>query len=149
MLTQNTPHRQWSTLVPHQVYLVVSIGDSSSEDALRATMEYDQECLARLNESDAPFVHFINDVRQVVGTPPIAMVQRMECIRHPRFGYYITLGAMPNVLLRTVTGMVTSMGRIRYSDVIHLEDAYSLLLSKDPALPSLEMWSLPTNDSSL
>jgi len=144
MLVQNTPRRQWTMLVPGQVYLIVGIGEAASDDALDAITVFDQECLTLLNASNASFVHFINDLRLIKGVPPIGNIRRMEYLKHPRLGYYITLGAMPNMLLRVMARMISGMVRLRYSDVTRLEEAYTLLLAKDPSLPPLETWTMPS-----
>lgn len=134
---------EWFTLVPEQAYLMISIEDGLVSDAMQMTRSYDQVCTAILESSTASLVHFITDMRAVKSFPPISSISAMHFMRHPRMGYYITLGAMENPVLRFIAKTVGGIARLRYSDVTTLNDAYSLLLSKDPTLPPLETWSLP------
>lgn len=134
---------EWFTLVSGQVYLMISLEDSLVTDSLSMTRSYDQICSAILESSNASLVHFITDMRAVKNFPPISSISAMHFLRHQRMGYYITLGAMDNPVLRFIATTVGSIARLRYKDVATLNDAYSLLLSKDPTLPPLETWGLP------
>ena len=142
-MIESTPRRKWSVLVPGQVYLIVGVGEGVTEDAIKETAVFDQECMTVLNASEASLVHFINDLRSVHGVPPIGSIRKMQYLRHPRLGYYITMGALQNPLLRFIGNMVGSMVRMRYQDVETLDRAYELLIAKDPSLPPLSAWSLP------
>jgi hypothetical protein len=39
--------------------------------------------------------------------------------------------------------------RMRYQDVETLDQAYALLIAKDPSLPPLSTWTVPTEDNIL
>jgi hypothetical protein len=137
------PAPEWFTLVPNQVYLMIGIEDQFVANALEMTRSYDQVCTALLESSNASLVHMITDLRAVKSFPPISSISGMHFLRHPRMGHYITLGALDNAVLRFIATIVGGITRLRYGDVKTLEDAYSLLLSKDPSLPRLEAWALP------
>lgn len=138
------PSPEWFTLVPGQVYLMIGLEDRLVNNALEMTRGYDVQCAALLEASDAPLVHFITDMRAVKSFPPMSSISGMHFLRHQRMGYYITLGALDNPMLRFIATMVGGIARLRYSDVTTFQDAYNLLLSKDPALPPLETWALPS-----
>lgn len=140
---KNNLDRQWVTLVPGRVHLIFGTEQIRRGDIIQATKDYDQECLAFLNASDAPLVHLIDDLRGVRNVPPVSSIYSMQFLRHPRLGCYVTLGVLYHPVLRFISTRVSSLVRLRYKDATTLNEAYSFVMAKDSTLPSLENWIIP------
>jgi hypothetical protein len=92
-----------------------------------------------------PQVHIIHDTRAFLGLPPLAEVRKIVYPFHPKMGFNITVGTFPNPLIGFMLVFATSIFRSRFQDVKTLSEACAFLLEKDPSLPPVSTWNLPSD----
>jgi hypothetical protein len=132
--------QQWHTLVEGQVYLSMGAGHISSE----IFHQMDQEFITLIEASDAKLVHIINDTRYVLSIPPLSEVRKAKHPFHKRMGYNITIKAFSNPIMRAIITISTAITRMRYKDAHSIPEACAFLAQKDPSLPPLSAWKMPT-----
>jgi hypothetical protein len=89
-------------------------------------------------------VHIINDTRHVLSIPSLTEVRKAKHPFHKRMGYNITVKAFSNPFMRAVITVSAAITRLRYKDVDSFEEAYQFLAQKDPSLPPVSTWNLPS-----
>jgi hypothetical protein len=131
---------RWIVLVEGRVYLSVGTGHFSP-DSMHA---FDQVVMNAIDASDAPMVHLISDSRQVLSLPPLTEIMKNRYPNHPRMGYSITIGAFQNPVMRFLLSLSSTISSMRYKDVATLSEACAFLAHKDPSLPPVAAWNMPS-----
>jgi hypothetical protein len=136
----NTYTSRWIVLIEGRVYLSVGAGHFTTE-SMRA---FDQDVINAIEASDAPLVHLISDSRQVLSLPSLGEIMKNRYPQHPRMGYMITIGAFNNPVMRFLLSLSTTISSVRYKDVATLAEACAYLAHKDPSLPPVSSWNVPS-----
>jgi hypothetical protein len=137
--------QKWMTLVPDRVYLSIGSGHLTAADM----QTFDWEFTNMIDASSAPMVHLVADSRHVLSLPSLVEMRKNRYPYHARMGYSLTIGAYHNPLMRFILSVSSSLSKVRYKDVETLAEACTYLAHKDPSLPPIKTWSLPTADDSL
>jgi hypothetical protein len=137
----DTYSQKWHTLVEGQVYLSKMTGYLTAENM----HAFDRECVLLCDSSPFPLVHIIHDTRSFLGLPPLAEVRKIVYPFHRKMGFNITMGAFPNPLVGFMLVFATSIFRSRFQDVKTFREACAFLAEKDPSLPPISTWNIPSD----
>ncbi|MEL6307090.1 MAG: hypothetical protein AAFV98_08345 [Chloroflexota bacterium] len=123
-------HRvQW--LLEERVIYIKSQGNMSEEELITI----DNQVVAMLDTSQAEQVHVVVNVTELEDAPSLPALVRQKFLQHPRFGWYITVGA--NALLRFLGATTGRLTNINFQFARSLGEAKSHLQRIDETLPDL------------
>ena len=85
----------------------------------------------------------------VLSLPSLGDMRKNRYPNHPRMGYSLTIGAYHSPVMRFVLSMSSAISNVRSKGMNSLAEACKFLAYKDPSLPPVQTWALPSVDGSI
>ena len=126
-------------LIPNRVIFVSGEGkiNAAVRDWMNARIIY------LMHSCSTPHIHLISDVRRITHVSPSSVTKPSPVLRHPRRGWFLSVGASKHWLMRPIMRFTVWMMTLNYQDCPTIPDALAQLRQLDPSLPE---WDLLTLD---
>jgi hypothetical protein len=125
-------------LIPERVIFVY--GEGKISPAVRDWMN--ARIIYLMHSCSTSHIHLITDVRHVTQVSLSSITKPSPVLRHPRRGWFISIGASKNWLMQFVLRLVVWMMRLSYRDCDSVHEALTELRQFDPSLPDWDLSKL-------
>ena len=129
-------------LVPERVIFVSAEGkiNPAVRDWMNARIDY------LMHSCATPQVHLIGDVSRMSYMTMSSITSPSPVLRHPRRGWFFSVGASQNRLIRGLLACIAWIMTLKYRDCATLAEALTELQNLDATLPNLQAYQ---SDSTL